>query len=58
MINIKPIRFYFTFIIITVAIFTWATWKGYAFYHDKVEKNTEYDGSGSQSGHINRFYHK
>jgi len=56
--KIKPIRFYLILMALAVAAYSLSLWHGYAFYNDKVEKNTEYNGSRGRSGYINRFYHK
>ena len=58
MIKIKPIRFYLILMVLAIGAFTYSLWNGYAFYNDKVEKNTEYNGARGRSGYVNRFYHK
>ncbi|WP_316783932.1 hypothetical protein [Pedobacter frigiditerrae] len=56
--NIKPIKIYFFLLLAIIGAYSFATWSGYAFYNDKVEKNTEYNGAKGRSGYVNRFYHK
>lgn len=56
--KIKPIRFYLILMILAIAAYSLSLWRGYAFYNDKVEKNTEYEGTRGRSGYVNRFYHK
>lgn len=58
MIKIKPVRFYLVLMTAIIVAYVFSLWNGYAFYNDKVEKNTEYNGARGRSGYINRFYHK
>ncbi|WP_231465503.1 MULTISPECIES: hypothetical protein [unclassified Pedobacter] len=56
--DIKPIKYYLIVLLIFVGIYTYCGLNGIAFYEDKVEKNTEFNGNRTHVGTANRFYHK
>jgi hypothetical protein len=56
--NLKPIKYYLFVVIAILVGYSYSVWSGFAFYNDKVEKNTEYNGNRSRGGYVNRFYHK
>jgi hypothetical protein len=57
MTKLRPIWIYLILMVVAISGYALAAWNGYAFYNDRVEKNTEYKGA-NRSGYINRFYHK
>jgi len=56
--NLKPIKYSLLAILILIGFYSYSGLSGLAFYKDSVEKNTEFKGNRTNSGHINRFYHK
>lgn len=56
--KIEPIKYYLIVLLIIVGFYTYSGLTGRIYYSDNVEKNTEFNGNKSHSGHINRFYHK
>ncbi|MGN8055565.1 hypothetical protein ACTJKN_04775 [Pedobacter sp. 22163] len=56
--NLKPIKYYLILLLAFIGFYGYSGLKGRAYFPDKVEKNTEFNGNKSHSGHVNRFYHK
>ncbi|WP_165585777.1 hypothetical protein [Pedobacter nototheniae] len=56
--KLKPIKFYLIILVIIIGFYSYAGLNGIAYYTDKVEKNTEFNGNRVHSGYTNRFYHK
>ncbi len=56
--NLKPIKYYLIVLLAVIGFYGYSGLKGRAYFPDKAEKNTEFNGNKSHSGHINRFYHK
>ena len=56
--DIKPIKYYLIVLLVIIGFYSYSGLTGLAFYKDNVEKNTEFNGNRTTSGHVNRFYHK